>query len=108
MWEAEEENAEMKDCTMWGDGCACSSENITSSMDRRRFLTVSACAAAAAALAACAVTDNTTGPSSLSGTVKVSDFAALNTIGGVATTTVNGTPIAIVRTATSTFIALSR
>lgn len=89
-------------------GCSCNSDKAVSGIDRRKFLTMSAYAAAAAALAACAAASDSTAPTSLSTTVKVSDFAALATVGGVATTNVNGTPIAIVRTGTSTFITLSR
>lgn len=89
-------------------GCSCGSMKPVNGIDRRKFLTISTYAAAAAALAACAATDSLTAPTSLSATLKVSDYAALASVGGVATTTVNGTPIAIVRTGTSTFITLSR
>lgn len=90
-----------------GDSCACSSQQ-ESVIDRRRFLTLSAFAAAAAALAACAVADGTTAPTSLSTTVKVSDYSSLASVGGYAVTNINGSPIAIVRTGASTFITLSR
>lgn len=85
-------------------GCACGAGG----MDRRSFLTISAYAAAAAALTACAMAESSTAPTSLNATIKVSDFAALGTVGGVAVTNVSGTPIAIVRTGASTFITLSR
>lgn len=90
-----QEYIEVNECA----GCSC---------NRREFLTVSALAAAVAALTACGVTDGATAPQSLSTTIKISDYAALASVGGVATTSVNGSPIAIVRTSTSTFITLSR
>jgi thiosulfate dehydrogenase [quinone] large subunit len=90
-------------------GCTCGKAKPDNTIDRRQFLTMSAYVAAAAALAACAGggTDATS-PTSVSTTVNVSDFPALATVGGVATTNVNGTPIAIVRTGATTFITLSR
>ncbi len=39
--------------------------------------------------------------------MSVSQFPALNSVGGVATTNINGTPIAIVRESTDTFSAFS-
>src|SRR5689334_7131443 len=89
-------------------GCSCGNAKPAGGIDRRKFLTISAYAAAAAALAACAVSDNTTAPTSLSATVKVSDYPALASVGGVATTSINGRPGAILRTGRSTFITLSR
>jgi Rieske Fe-S protein len=94
-------------------GCACGAEGdslLLTSIDRRKFLSLGAYAAAAAALAACAAggATNSTSPGSLGATVKISDYTALASVGGVAVTTLNGTPVAIVRTGTSTFITLSR
>lgn len=99
-----------EDC---GAGCACGAGNsglLASAMDRRRFVSLGAYAAAAAALAACAVGGGTsiTSPDSIGTTVKLSDYTALSTVGGVAVTTFNGTPVAIVRTSSTTFITLSR
>ena len=91
-----------------GAGCSCASEGIASLIDRRRFLALSAYAAAGAALAACAVTDATTAPTSVNATIRISDYAALATVGGYAMTNINGSPVAIVRTGASTFITLSR
>lgn len=96
-----------------GAGCACGVESeglLSTLIDRRKFLSLGAYAAAAAALAACAAGGGTdaTSPGSVGATVKVSDYAALASVGGVAVTTLNGVPIAIVRTATSTFLTLSR
>jgi thiosulfate dehydrogenase [quinone] large subunit len=89
-----------------GAECACSSSGIDSPIDRRKFITLSAYAAAATALAACAVADSTA-PTTLGATVKVSDYSALANIGGVVTTNISGSPVAIVRTGATTFITLS-
>lgn len=95
-----------------GAGCACGAEIsglLATPMARRKFVSLGAYAAAAAALAACAGSaDSSTAPSSVGGTIKLSDFAALATVGGVATTTIDGSPVAIVRTSSTTFITLSR
>ena len=75
---------------------------------RRTFLTRSMLAAAAVALAACGMGgDAATSPSNLSGSIKVSDYAALANVGGVAVVSMSGSPVAIVRTGASTFEALS-
>jgi Rieske Fe-S protein len=76
---------------------------------RRTFLAQSALLAAAAALAACAGGGDPTSPS-LSGqaTVKVSDYPTLSTVGGIALVSIQSSPFAIVRTGTSSFVALSR
>jgi Rieske Fe-S protein len=49
-----------------------------------------------------------TAPSSVSGSIKVADFPSLASVGGVATVSVSGSPVAVVRTGAATFIALSR
>ena len=63
-----------------------------------------------AALAACGVSgSNVTSPTSItSTTIKVSDYPALASVGGIALVTISGAPLAVVRTGTSTFVALSR
>ena len=94
-----------------GSGCSCGAESAGlpgSQINRRKFVSLGAYAAAAAALAACAgISEGATAPTSLSGSVKVSDFAALATVGGVATT-ISGSPVAIVRTSATSFVTLSR
>lgn len=76
-------------------------------LTRREVLSQALLAAIGAALAACG--DYATAPESLgSFTFKVSDQAALATVGGVALMTANGSPIAVVRTGTTSFLALSR
>lgn len=78
-------------------------------LDRRGFLTQSMLAAAALALAACggdAITSNA--PTTVGSSIKIADYSTLSSVGGVALVTLNGAPLAIVRTGTDTFIALSR
>jgi nitrite reductase/ring-hydroxylating ferredoxin subunit len=75
-------------------------------LDRRTFLSNSVLAAAALALAACGVS-SATAPSSLNTTVKLNDYPALATVGGVAVATLSGTRVALVRTSTSTVAVLS-
>lgn len=82
---------------------------VESGIGRRTFLVQSALMAAAAALAACAGASDTTGPT-LSGqsTINVNDYPALANVGGVAMVSVQGAQLAIVRTSTTDFVALSR
>jgi Rieske Fe-S protein len=75
---------------------------------RRQFISGSVMAAAAAALAACGGSSNVTAPGSVGFSLKISDYAALATVGGVALVESNGSPIAVVRTGATTFVALSR
>lgn len=91
-----------------GDDCACGLQNAESVIDRRKFLSIGAYLAAATALAACAIADNSTAPGSVNATVKISDYTSLASVGGYAMTSINGSPVAIVRTGASTFITLSR
>jgi len=75
---------------------------------RRTFLARSALFAAAAALGACGGAD-TTAPSIASGTtINVANFPSLSTVGGIATTTLDGAPIGIARTGASQFVVVSR
>jgi len=79
-------------------------------IDRRQFLLRGALAAAAVALAACGagITDSTGPNLSGSATLKVTDYPQLATVGGVALVTIQGAPLAVVRTSTTNFLALSR
>ena len=106
-------HAASRDHTGCDAGCPLAA--TTAGVDRRTFLAqgalVAAYAAAAAALAACGSGSgggDPTSPTSISSSLKVSDYASLASIGGVAAVTLNGTPLAIVRTGTSSFLALSR
>jgi len=85
-------------------------EAPVSGIGRRTFLAQSAILAAAAALAACGASGGGVTAPTLSGstTIKVSDYPALANVGGVALVNISGNPFAIVRTDTSTFVALSR
>ena len=81
---------------------------IADAIDRRTFVSRAALAAAAAALAACSIGDFPTSPASISGSVDVNSYPALANVGGLATLSLSGTPVAIVRTGTSSFVTLSR
>jgi len=78
-------------------------------MDRRSFLSAATLAAVTLALAACS---DVTGPGSggidQPATIKVGDYPALSAVDGIATLSVQGAPIAIVRTGTDSYLALSR
>lgn len=76
-------------------------------LDRRTFISRTALAAAAVALAACSA-DGSTAPTELEGTIKVGDHPQLANLNGVALVTVDGSPVAVVRTGTASFVALSR
>jgi nitrite reductase/ring-hydroxylating ferredoxin subunit len=94
-----------------GDACPALSppRPETGEIGRRTFLTQSALLVATAALAACAVGSDPTAPT-LSGPIslKVSDYSSLSSVGGVALVSIQSSPFAIVRTGTSSFVALSR
>ena len=81
---------------------------VRAEVDRRTFLSETVLAAAALALAACAASDITGAPNSVNGSVTLANYPALANVNGVATVTVNGAQLAIVRTGTSSFVALSR
>jgi Rieske Fe-S protein len=68
-----------------------------------------AMAAAASLLAACGGDGGgLTAPTSVSLAIKLSDYASLANVGGVALVSASNSPIAVVRTGTSSFVALSR
>jgi cytochrome b6-f complex iron-sulfur subunit len=92
-----------------GHVCGAVTPATGGEIGRRTFLTQSALLAAAAALAACAAGSDPTAPN-LSGqaTLSVSDYPALSTVGGIAMVSIQSSPFAIVRTGTSSFVALSR
>lgn len=79
-------------------------------LDRRGFLTQSMLAAAAVALSACGegAADFISAPVSVASTVRVADYSALATVGGVALVTLKGSALAVVRTGSDTFVVLSR
>ncbi|HEX5972820.1 MAG TPA: Rieske (2Fe-2S) protein [Gemmatimonadaceae bacterium] len=92
-----------------GCGTRPSAEVPADGIGRRTFLVQSAILAAAAALAACGAGGSVTAPT-LSGStsIKVSDYPALASVGGVALVNVSGSPLAIVHSDASTYLALSR
>lgn len=102
------------DSATCGHACSCSqSSNDTSpnvaGIKRREFVAYGAAALALAALAACGGGDALTSPSTVASTsLKLSDYPALASVGGVATVRIGSTPIAIVRTSASSFAAFSR
>ncbi|HEX4684512.1 MAG TPA: Rieske (2Fe-2S) protein [Gemmatimonadaceae bacterium] len=75
---------------------------------RRTFLVQSGILAAIAALSACSVTDSTAPNVPANSQINVADYPALATVGGVAVVSLGGAPVAIVRTSSTTFLALSR
>jgi cytochrome b6-f complex iron-sulfur subunit len=93
-------------------GCAerASGAAPAAGIGRRTFLAQSAILAAAAALAACGAGGDAVTSPILSGsaTIKVSDYPALASVGGVALVNVSGSPLAIVHTDASSYVALSR
>ena len=100
--------------TACGHACPCSQSNDDTTANvagikRRDFLAYGAAALALAALTACGGGDALTSPSTVASTsLKLSDFPALASVGGVATVRIGSTPIAIVRIGASSFAAFSR
>lgn len=75
-------------------------------LSRRAFVANSTLLAVSAFLAGCSSADST-GPSNVNVSVKLTDYSALGTVGGIARLSGTSTPIAVVRTATSTYRAFS-
>jgi Rieske Fe-S protein len=81
---------------------------VADGIGRRTFLAQSALLAAGALLASC-VGEIATAPTSISTTtLRVADYAALAAVGGIAMVTISGSPVAVVRTGNTSFVALSR
>lgn len=94
-------------------GCPLAPAAGPADLGRRAFLSQAAFAAAyatgAAALAACGAGGDPTSPSSITRTsYSLASLPDLASTGGVSTVTISGVPIAVVRTGTSSFLALSR
>ncbi len=82
---------------------------VEEGIGRRTFLVQSSILAAMAALAACGGSTDATAPTvPANSQVNLADFPALANVGGVALVSLGGAPVAIVRTAASSFLALSR
>jgi len=93
-------------------GCAPAhaTEHARDGIGRRTFLAQSALLAAGALLAACAASDVSAPGTTINSTtnIKVSDFPALASVGGIALVNFSGNPFAIVRTGDASFFTLSR
>ena len=84
-------------------------ESTNTGIGRRAFLVQSGLLAAAAALAGCGTTSDISSPTlSSNTTVDVNSYSTLSAVGGVALVTAGGAQLAIVRTGSSSFVALSR
>src|SRR4051812_6260989 len=66
-------------------------------LDRRTFVSRAMMSAAMLALAACGASDGATAPFTGSASINIADYPALATVGGVALVTLNGGPLALVR-----------
>lgn len=84
--------------------------SASSGIGRRTFLVQSGILAAVAALTACGlgVSDVTSPSVPANSKVNVNDYPSLANVGGVAILTLGSAPVAIVRTGTTSFLALSR
>jgi cytochrome b6-f complex iron-sulfur subunit len=101
-------------------GCAtgaCRRDNVglidsdaLTGVDRRGFIVQGALLAAAAALAACGVSSDLSAPTlpTTGNTIDVTSLPTLSAVGGIAMISIGGVALAIVRTGTSSFVALSR
>ena len=105
------DNSETPRC----QGCSAAgvfSSVVEEGIGRRTFLVQSGIIAAIAALNACGslagVADVTAPNVPANTTLSVANYPALANVGGVAMITIGTAPIAVVRTGTSDFIALSR
>ena len=82
---------------------------VEDGIGRRTFLVQSGILAAMAALAACGASSDATAPNvPANSAINVGDFPSLANVGGVALVSLGGAPLAIVRTSSTSFIALSR
>jgi Rieske Fe-S protein len=81
---------------------------VETAVTRRMFVERSALLAAAAMLAACAGSDATAPTLTGQTQINVANYPALANVGGVALVTIEGSPVALVRTGATTFLALSR
>ena len=100
------------DATSLGcQGCGAGEPRLAGDgIGRRTFLAQGALLAAMAALAACSVGGDSLTAPTLSGTttITLSDYPALASVGGIALVTISGSPFAVVRTGSTSFVTLSR
>ena len=76
-------------------------------LDRRTFLSRAMVSAAAIALAACGL-ESATAPFSGTASLNISSYPVLSTVGGVVLVSLNGSPMALIRSSDATITALSR
>jgi Rieske Fe-S protein len=95
-------------CPLSPDGLVGVPVAETGGLDRRTFLSRAMMGAAMVALAACGASDGATAPFTGTASVNINDYPALATVGGVALVTLNGGPLALVRSSQTTVVALSR
>jgi Rieske Fe-S protein len=98
-------------CTGCADEGPRADEHARDGIGRRTFIAQSALLAASAMLAACAGVDagSATAPTTVGGaSIKISDYPVLASVGGIALVNLSGSPLAVVRTGTDSFVTLSR
>src|SRR4051794_2241796 len=91
------ERSDCGTCPLSPDGLVGVPFASTGGLDRRTFLSRAMMSAAVLALAACGASDGTTAPFSGSASINISSYPSLATVGGVALVTLNGSPVALVR-----------
>jgi len=89
-------------------GAAAACGPAVSTIGRRAFVAQSTLMAVAALLAACGGADSTAPSLGAGASINVKDYSALSAVGGIALVTVSGARLAVVRTGTTNFLALSR
>ena len=98
--------SEVPACAALCDAMAAKRNGVS----RRTFVSAATLATVAAMLEACGATGGLSGPGGSGGafTVSLANFSALASVGGVARVDGgSGSPVALVRTGTSSFVALS-
>jgi len=103
--------ADCRSCGTTESQLLAAGNGADSAIGRRTFLVQSGILAAIAALNACGSLggSDVTAPNLPSNaTINVNNYSSLSSVGGVAMVTLGTAPVAIVRTGTSSFIALSR
>ncbi len=81
---------------------------VADALSRRVFLVRCGAVVASVTLAACALPGIPTAPNNVSLTLSLTDYPTLATVGGVAYVSAGNSPLAVVRTGSDTFVALSR
>lgn len=111
MWVEANNLGECRGCAGDGSEQLARGAAAESAIGRRAFLVQSGILAAVAALNACGSlgSGDITQPSvPANSSIKISDYPSLANVGGVALLSIGSAPVAIVRTSTTNFLALSR